>query len=153
MRIAIAMAKIEPDPPRRKRTSNPPQLPPDFKPDPKQKPVKRPAHPKKPKTKAGENTPSYPHGHHNCYFIIGCRCDPCTASATQYSKEMRNKRYQMPREEVDHGTPNGYKNQGCRCDPCRQAMRAYQRHFTESPEARAKRQERKKAKRLLAKQG
>lgn len=31
----------------------------------------------------------HPHGHHNRYYINGCRCDECRAAATAYSRRRR----------------------------------------------------------------
>ena len=119
--------------------------------------VKTPIDPNQPKVlkpnpprRMRENS-KYEHGNHLRYYTDGCRCDDCRRAATLYAKQVRHKRYQTPFSEIPHGTKNGYANFGCRCEPCTKAMRAYARQYPESPEAKAKRNERKKAKRALEK--
>ena len=112
------------------------------------KPAKRVTKSRSPKT----NPKVYDHGDPWCYFSDGCRCAPCTAAATAYSKTKRYERYATDPARIPHGTANGYKNYGCRCVPCRKAVRAYQRRYVESPEAKARRNERKRKKRAEARQ-
>lgn len=72
----------------------------------------------------------YTHGHHNRYFIGGCRCDLCGESATAYSRAKRHERYNTPHDQIPHGTKNGYSNYGCRCKDCTQAIVAYVKGYS-----------------------
>jgi len=138
LREAIIMVKSGQEPEEKRH------LPVVGKP-PKAKPVKRPPSTKKPKPKAAKNT--HAHGEYRNYFIGGCRCNLCRSAATTYSKAKRHERYNTPTEQIPHGTKNGYANFGCRCTPCLGAMKQYQRRYPESPEAKARRAERKRANR------
>lgn len=84
------------------------------------------------------------HGHHNGYFVDGCRCDPCKAAAAAYTRKIRARRKgQCPPEA--HGTRHGYAHYGCRCDPCKQANAHYMAEFRKRPgkEERAREHSRK----------
>jgi hypothetical protein len=93
----------------------------------------------KPQPKAVEEDSPYPHGDWHRYFTANCRCQPCTQSATTYSKNKRHERYAKPDAAIPHGTDNGYKNYGCRCSDCTRAMRNYQRRYPESQQAKDRR--------------
>lgn len=59
-------------------------------------------------------------------------------------------------ENIIHGTIGGYKYYKCRCQECTAAMRTYQKKFAETPEARErrnakKREQRAKTRELLEK--
>ena len=110
-----------------------------------------PTNSKKPKKPNGSY--KYPHGNYLRYFSEGCRCDECRRAGTAYSFKNRHKRQaSISKDEIPHGTPNGYKNLGCRCDECRIAVRANQRQYKESDEAKRKRNERKREKRRKEKE-
>jgi len=77
-------------------------------------------------------TDSIRHGHHNGYFIDGCRCSDCKAGAAAYTKMMRAKRKGKCPDDK-HGTRHGYANYGCRCDQCKTANAAYLAEFRKRP--------------------
>lgn len=108
---------------------------------------------KQPKEKKPKPVDTVKHGTPTMYFSRGCRCEPCRKSATAHQRITRHARYRnTPFESIPHGTKNGYSNYGCRCAPCGKAMYEANKGYKESPEAKARRNERKRAKRLLAKQ-
>ena len=103
----------------------------------------------KPERRSYNKTP-YSHGDYRMYFIKGCRCEPCRKAATEYSRNLRHAHKVNPPKNIVHGRATTYKHFGCRCKPCGMAMREYQRGYTESAEAKARRNERKREKRRLA---
>jgi len=72
------------------------------------------------------------HGHHNGYYVDGCRCDECKAAAAAYTRAMRAKRKGNCPDEK-HGTRHGYANYGCRCEPCKGANAIYLAEFRKRP--------------------
>ena len=72
------------------------------------------------------------HGHHNGYYVDGCRCDLCKAAGAAYTRMMRAKRKaNIPVH--DEGSRHFYANFGCRCEPCKAANKAYLSDFRSRP--------------------
>jgi len=72
------------------------------------------------------------HGHHNGYYVDGCRCDLCKAACAAYTRMMRAKRRaNIPLH--DEGSRHLYANFGCRCELCKAANATYLAEFRARP--------------------
>ena len=85
----------------------------------------------------------HPHGHHNRYYVGGCRCAECKAAAAAYTK-FRRAALKGKAPESAHGTRKGYTGYGCRCDACVTANAEYLKSYRKRPGATEQHQRNKR---------
>jgi hypothetical protein len=72
------------------------------------------------------------HGTRSTYLRHKCKCEPCKAAQSEYSRKRRGE--PKPKPGLQHGTRTGYSSYKCRCDECKAAQAEYHRsRYTPRP--------------------
>jgi predicted metal-binding protein len=85
------------------------------------------------------------HGKDSTYRNHKCRCDACTAASRLYSKKLREKMANTPRDQIEHGKYYSYVMYGCRCEPCTKTNTEYSAEYQKRTDYAAVRYARQKA--------
>ena len=86
-----------------------------------------------------QSTRQYPEPEHGTYVRYAppykCRCDMCRVANNEYTKQMRETKFERLGDAVEHGKYSTYTTWYCRCEACSAAMREYGRSRRERANA------------------